>query len=1796
MLVCLAGSAVSVWQFWQELNKTLVKLNEEPIATITFKQNTAQRKFSDDFVWDRLRQNSPVYNGDTIRTAELSEATIYFNDGNIMDLSENTMARISLGKEGETAVDFSGGQIAVQAAESGLTITSGSSVVDITKGASVTASSVASDSGSASQAGAAGAAPAEEVFRVQVQSGTAAVSTGKEEVSLSAGKTADLKGDGQVEKKLLSVISPNPETKIISFDEEAYPVDFRWDSEGADVKLEFSDTKTFADIKKSYEYSGIENVTMRLSSGTYYWRLTAGKESLNGKITIYESKRPSVIAPVPDYTAYYRTVKPSIRFIWSESEKATTYSFEVADNANMENPVISQRVQQNSSIVTTLSEGKWYWRVTPFYTINNIGFSHPSDVNSFIIEKSGDLVAPELQMPKAGSVVSTKVPGTSGAESQNILFSWKDDVEATSYTVTIIPDSPAYGSTVTQTVNTNFFSLDTSQYQIGNGSWKWYVEMKDVEGNSVKTESIPFFAMDSEISQKPLFPSNGYCLASSRVHDTTFVWRSNISSEMEVQFASDPAFNNIATSLTTKNTSASGIDLPVGTYYWRIVTRNDAGDFISETAQFEVEAPLAAPECLIPEDGIRFVVAEDRTVGLSWKPVETADYYQLRVYGSEDLSDIIYENTYIEDDGSDEYSEKVFFDGMDEKTYYWSVQAYREESETRSRSVGLLGKYSFFLRILKPITLASPGDGAVLEGLDVVMNPPDMEWESIDELNSSELRIYKNSVDEKNMVAVIDNPEMKVEMPRLYEGTYFWTVSGITWDNLDASSKQVMNFRVNKIPPMNAPVQVSPLVTDVFSTAYFDKTLDITFSWNPIMYATKYIFTLKDTDGKVLRTEEVASPRTSCSVDFRDIIHEGTYSWTVEARTVFDDGVIRYGNISTSDFSISLPQMEVPVKNPVSKNNTFDEGLYYDERAINFSWIPVPYADEYVFTLKDSHGQIIKEEYFRNRNALPSSELDEPENSYVFTDVESLMPGSYIWMVEARNYINGELRQKGKVIGNSFYIKVNELSPPVKEYPAEDGVLAYELFDRDEELRFVWQPVRFADEYIFCLYDGDGNLMIKESMEETEFSYMDLDSLTEGRYIWTVEALSHLRGKVLQSGRVEESAFEISFPELEPPEKVLPEENYVIDAEFILADKDLVFSWNSVQYADEYILTVKDPYGSIIREVSITEGGEESSLSYTIPAFDLMTQGTYLWTVEALSHYHGRLLQRGRVEESSFAVTILELDAPESAAPASGYIFDTAFFKKDEPLVFSWDPVPLAGDYQFTLLDSTGTVLEQSTVSETSVSVDPAKFIAPGEYSWTVEAHSYYKEKLFQNGKKAVTSFHTEIPLLDMPALVLPAADETYDTSYFKRETSQSFTWESVPLADEYVFRLENPNGAVIEEEILPADTLTFSVDTERFSYEGVYKWTIEPRTYFREKLLQVGVKASRSFSVVMPILPQPADRLPANGTEYGVALFKTVDAVDFSLHNVDTADCYSFIVRKEDGSRIFDTIIPADSADDAGVIRYRMKASDFMTEGRYLWSVEARVLYKDRIVQSSEIEEDFFTVKLPLVPAPEITSGLSQLVDYDYINAYNDILLQWDSVKYADEYKFTIFNPDDSVRDEKTLPAGSYLRYIVPVSSFAASGDYKWKVEAIVSYQGSDFVHGNEAEGCITIALPELAAAEVISPENGVVLNASYFRKNREIVFSWTPVPYTSGYNFTLYGADGNILESYSLGPDVTEIVFTDLKQLSSGVFKWTVGTYYSKGDKVIVEGTPSENEFSIDLPTLKAPSVGNTGRLYGN
>ena len=117
VLVCLSVCAVSLYFFWRMLNHSTVRSDKEKIATIYFKQKVAQRQFNDSVVWERLSQNSPLYDKDTIYTSDFSQAIVKFNDGTQLELNENTMLKLSYSEKG-VEINISGGEIQIDASKS----------------------------------------------------------------------------------------------------------------------------------------------------------------------------------------------------------------------------------------------------------------------------------------------------------------------------------------------------------------------------------------------------------------------------------------------------------------------------------------------------------------------------------------------------------------------------------------------------------------------------------------------------------------------------------------------------------------------------------------------------------------------------------------------------------------------------------------------------------------------------------------------------------------------------------------------------------------------------------------------------------------------------------------------------------------------------------------------------------------------------------------------------------------------------------------------------------------------------------------------------------------------------------------------------------------------------------------------------------------------------------------------------------------------------------------------------------------------------------------------------------------------------------------------------------------------------------------------------------------------------------------------------------------------------------------------------------------------------------------------
>lgn len=118
-VLCSLGAAAALGLYYKDINFWSLKNNEVAVAKIYFKKNVVQRKFIDNDIWERVNQESPIYNGDKIRTAQDSEIHAQFEKtGTKIQLKENSLIQIFSNKK-EKAIDFLSGEILLASAQDG---------------------------------------------------------------------------------------------------------------------------------------------------------------------------------------------------------------------------------------------------------------------------------------------------------------------------------------------------------------------------------------------------------------------------------------------------------------------------------------------------------------------------------------------------------------------------------------------------------------------------------------------------------------------------------------------------------------------------------------------------------------------------------------------------------------------------------------------------------------------------------------------------------------------------------------------------------------------------------------------------------------------------------------------------------------------------------------------------------------------------------------------------------------------------------------------------------------------------------------------------------------------------------------------------------------------------------------------------------------------------------------------------------------------------------------------------------------------------------------------------------------------------------------------------------------------------------------------------------------------------------------------------------------------------------------------------------------------------------------------
>ena len=258
---CSIFAVASLFLFYKDMNSFSIKQNEEPIATISFKENTVQRKLDNRNIWEKVNLACDIYNGDSLRTSSESKVIAAFLENDVkINLDENSMIQLFKNKK-KDFIDFISGEIHIEntSSDAPIIIHAGTKAISIMANSKAKLTAVENDNSDE--------LPSEAI--IEVESGEVEIAEIDEskvnkankieesKVVLSAGNKLEisLKKENPVEQKVVAKEPEKTETKI----EIEQSVDSENSEEIVIEQVEEKNEGKIEDVKKSEVKSESKN-------------------------------------------------------------------------------------------------------------------------------------------------------------------------------------------------------------------------------------------------------------------------------------------------------------------------------------------------------------------------------------------------------------------------------------------------------------------------------------------------------------------------------------------------------------------------------------------------------------------------------------------------------------------------------------------------------------------------------------------------------------------------------------------------------------------------------------------------------------------------------------------------------------------------------------------------------------------------------------------------------------------------------------------------------------------------------------------------------------------------------------------------------------------------------------------------------------------------------------------------------------------------------------------------------------------------------------------------------------------------------------------------------------------------------------------------------------------------------------------------------------------------------------------------------------------------------------------------
>jgi hypothetical protein len=629
----------------------------EQVGIITFKQKTVQRKYSGRAVWESMESSFPLYNKDSIRTGDFSDAEITLNDGTKLEVDENTLIMLNISKE-EKEIDFAYGALTTK--RSGDLVSDDGGSLSIRSGGSLVALNKADVSISQNKG---------ESLLVDVKSGIANLLSGDQKKEISVDEKIEIQGEEiKVSQKPFRVVSPASNFKSI-FSGDWVNIEYNiegWNNSKTAV-LEFSRSRDFKNVfyKRSIPS---EKFSEPFKPGIYYWRaVDGGKVASVGKVNLVKVVPSNLINPVNNKKYFTSKEQVFIPFSWSREEGVAQYILEISNDKNFENITI-QKNSLGTSISLELPVGDFYWRVKsvigsnvePIYSVSQ----------SISVSNDSQKAPPNLMHPKSGDELSATIISQSG-----ISFFWSQISGYSSFELQISKRKD-FSDPINLTTNSrnNLIYKDS----IGLGEYFWRV--RGVTSNGDKGDyslASNFLVTDASKNVFNLQSDSSVSEVDVARDGIVLKWKKlPINGTYEVILAKDKDFKNVVRKVVTNLNQATIKELVTGKYYWKVSLLNEQGEptLVSDYKSFDVSDKFGP---IYPQTGLIINMTTKSDLAFRWQKRPGVTNYTIVIYADENgenkkilqkstsLSEFLLDEIEILDQGK--FIWEIFYDESGEK-------------------------------------------------------------------------------------------------------------------------------------------------------------------------------------------------------------------------------------------------------------------------------------------------------------------------------------------------------------------------------------------------------------------------------------------------------------------------------------------------------------------------------------------------------------------------------------------------------------------------------------------------------------------------------------------------------------------------------------------------------------------------------------------------------------------------------------------------------------------------------------------------------------------------------------------------------------------------------------------------------------------------------------------------------------------------------------------------------------------------------------------------------------------------